>query len=350
MSPITLAVAAALLTTAIALFLQKPAHRFGLVDKPGGRKRHRESVPLVGGIAIAASIGTLLPVIGPLSTHHHILLTASAVMLFIGVIDDWNGLSPRTKLLCQAIAALMMAHWAGVALTSLGDIFSLGPIVLGLFAIPVTVFAVLSVMNGINMFDGLNGLAGGTCLSILALLAMLAAMVGDTDALLMLTASAGAVAGFLVLNMPIPGTRSRQVFLGDAGSLLLGFVVAWFTVELSQRPTGLSVPPIVMPWVLSLVLYDLFTVTVRRALRGRNLFAPDRTHLHHLLLRRGLSEGHTVAWIVGVNSLLALMAITGWLWGVPEWLLFVAFLFTGAGYVATFLFPTRALRRAWRMR
>lgn len=337
---------AALLTALLIVWLRRPALRIGLVDHPGGRKRHGDIVPLTGGVAIA--LGTVITL--ALSAHrmgdYQVLFVAALVLVAIGVLDDIGEVSPRTKLGAQVFAAVLMTSWGNHFLTNLGDILARGPIELANWSIPLTVFATVAVINGINMFDGLDGLAGGLVLGILGYFALFAWLVPDAAALKLLLVLAGAVAGFLIFNAPSPLRGRRRVFMGDAGSLVLGFVVVWFTIDLTHRsdPAATTVPPVVMLWVVAIVLFDVFTVTVRRVLRRRDPAAPDRAHLHHLLLRRGLSGGQATLIIVGANVALGGIGTTGWLLGLSEPVLFAGFIICGLAYLAAFMYPARFLR------
>ena len=336
---------AAFLTALLIVWLRRPALRFGLVDHPGGRKRHGDSVPLTGGVAITVAVFITLAASAHKMADYQVLFAAMLVLGAIGVLDDIGEVSPRTKLGAQVVAAVLMTSWGNHFLTGLGDILARGPIDLANWAIPLTVFATVAVINGINMFDGLDGLAGGLVAGILAFFAYFAWLQPDVNALKLLLVVLGGVAGFLLFNLPHRWRGRRRVFMGDAGSLVLGFVIVWFTIALTQ-PVGSPgrVPPVVMLWVVGIVLFDVFTVTVRRVLRRRDPAAPDRAHLHHLLLRRGFSPPQTTAIIVGANVLLGLTGTIAWQAGVPEPWLFGAFMLVGLAYLAAFMYPARFLR------
>ena len=340
MAILALPVVAAILAAVFVMLLRLPARRLGLLDQPGGRKRHAGSVPLTGGIAMMLSV-IITVLIGRISmAQHEFLLAGGALLLAVGVVDDWRGVSPVGKLAAQAAAAWLMAVPAGVQLVTFGNVLGIGPLPLGPLGVAVTIFAAVSLINGINMFDGIDGLAGGIGITITCMLAAIAGLTGNVSALEMLVTCAGALAGFLIFNIPLKQTRGQRAFMGDSGALVLGFVVVWFTIDLSQHGAN-PCPPVVMLWVVAIVLFDLFTVTLRRAIRHRPLFRPDRQHLHHLLMRRGHTEAGTVAMIVAANSLSAVIGITAWHAGVPEPILFAGFLVAGAAYVRMFLFPTR---------
>lgn len=347
MTFIAQALLACLLTALLIVWLRRPALRFGLVDHPGGRKRHGDSVPLTGGLAIAVGAGATLLLSADAMAVYRVLFVAVLLLAVIGVLDDLGEVSPRTKLGVQVLAAVLMCSWGNHFLTALGDIVGRGPIELANWAIPLTIFATVAVINGINMFDGIDGLAGSLAWLMLAFFAYFAWLTPDPSALKLLLVLAGGVTGFLLFNLPHRWRGRQRVFMGDTGALVLGFVIAWFSIALSQAPEG-RVPPVVMLWVVGVVLFDVFTVTVRRVLRRRDPASPDRAHLHHLLLRRGHSPRRALALIVGANAALGLAGTILWRAGASESLMFVLFMLLGIAYVALFLYPARVLRMARR--
>jgi UDP-GlcNAc:undecaprenyl-phosphate GlcNAc-1-phosphate transferase len=337
------AAAAAFIAGLLILMLRRPAERWGLVDHPGGRKRHAAPVPLTGGVAITA--GMILALAFSFSAFAQYSAFFAGVMLLalVGLMDDLGEVSPGTKLLLQVVAALLMTSWGENFLINLGDLFGTNPINTRHWAIPLTVFAALAVVNAINMLDGLDGLAGSLVLGILLVLTAFAWSIGDPNAAKILIVLAGALAGFLFFNLPWPLRGRHRTFMGDAGSMVLGFAVAWFSVSLTQRGS-VTVPPPVMLWVLGLVLMDVFTVTVRRLARRRSPMAADRDHIHHMLLRRGYGPWQTLGLLVGAN--LALAAIGAWMWhaGVPDRWIFWSYLAVCAVYFALFFMPFRLYR------
>lgn len=338
------ALLACLLTALFIVVLRGPAIRFGLIDHPGSRKRHGQSVPLTGGLAMSLGFFIALAVSFHALSDYRVFFVSMAMLAAIGVLDDLGEVSPRAKLGVQVLAAVLMTSWGDHFLTSFGDLFGRGAIDLHNWAIPLTVFATVAVINGINMFDGLDGLAGGLAASILAFFAGYAWWLGDVNALKLLIVLLGAVAGFLLFNAPHPWRGRRRTFMGDTGSLVLGSAVAWFSIDLTQRD-GVHVPPVLMLWVVSLVLFDIFTVTIRRVVRRRDPTKPDRAHLHHIVMRCGYSPGATTALIVFGNAALGAIGTLAWQLGATEPALFATFIAIGLAYVGLFLYPTRLLRR-----
>ncbi len=305
------AAAAAFFAGLLILMLRRPAERWGLVDHPGGRKRHAAPVPLTGGIAITAGMILALVVSFSAFAQYSAFFAGVLLLALVGLMDDLGEVSPGTKLLLQVVAALLMTSWGENFLVNLGDLFGTNPINTRHWAIPLTVLAALAVVNAINMLDGLDGLAGSLVLGILLVLTGFAWTIGDANAAKILLVLAGALAGFLFFNLPWPLRGRHRTFMGDAGSMVLGFAVAWFSVALTQRG-AVTVPPPVMLWVLGIVLMDVFTVTVRRLARRRSPMAADRDHIHHMLLRRGFGPWQTLGLLVGANVVLACIGTALW--------------------------------------
>ncbi len=338
------ALVACLLTALLIIWLRRPAQRFGLLDHSGGRKRHGDSIPLTGGIGLTIGFIATLLFSTPVLVQYAILFVAMALLAGIGLLDDLGEVSPRTKLGVQVLAAVLMTSWANHFLVDLGDLFARGPLELRNWGIPLTIFATVAVINGLNMLDGLDGLAGGLAFCVLAFFAYFAKLLAEANAYKFLVVLLGALAGFLVFNLPHPMRGKRRTFMGDTGSLILGFVVAWFSIELSQR-AGAHVPPVVMLWVVGVVLLDLLTVTVRRMIRRRDPALPDRGHIHHLLLRRGQGGVRTLLWLLGANVAMGAAGTALWKAGAPDYASFGGFLAISAVYLALFLFPSRLWRR-----
>lgn len=330
---------------AVLIHLLRPvALRVALVDDPGGRKMHEGSIPLVGGVAIVLAFALSSLIFVPIIAPYRPMFVGLALLVIIGVMDDLHELAPRNKLAHQLIAAVLMTSWGGNYLHDLGLLWGDRLIDLMDWGIPFTLFAAVSVINAYNMSDGVDGLAGGWALITFAMMAYLGLLTGQQTLVSFSLILVGCLAGFLIFNLRHPWRQRAAVFLGDAGSMAIGFLVVWFSVELTQ-PTAapaLRVPPVVMLWVAGLALVDMFAVTTRRMSKRRNPLHPDRTHLHHVLLRIGFSDRRVVFFLMMVNALLGLIGIGGWLIGVSEFVLFLTFLALAASYLY-------AASHAWRL-
>lgn len=344
MFPILNLVLPLLLTAVLVDFLRPAAVRVGLVDIPGGRKRHTGPVPLVGGIAIMFAFWLCALLFLSIVSPYKSLIVGMGILLVFGVVDDLRDLAPKSKLLHQFIAVVLMTSWGGLYLRDLGDLFGAGPVLLFDWGIPLTLFGAISVINAYNMSDGIDGLAGGWGLIAFGAMAYLANEIGAESAARLNVILMGCVGGFLLFNLRHPWRHRAAVFLGDAGSMTIGFAVVWFSVELTQRGgvSGNVVPPVVLLWVLGLPLIDMFAVTMRRLAKRHNPLMPDRTHLHHVLLRVGLSDHRIVFLLMAVNCAMALIGVVGWKVGVPESVMLLTFCALAASYVY-------AARHAWRI-
>jgi UDP-GlcNAc:undecaprenyl-phosphate GlcNAc-1-phosphate transferase len=310
--------------SAIAVMIfSRLAPTIGMVDVPGGRKHHGHPVPLVGGLAIFAAFLAAAIVLG-LAPRLGFFLLALSIIIAVGLWDDVTEIAPRVKLAIQVAACALMIWGGGVQLQALGDLFGVRPIGLWMFSIPLTVFAVVGVVNAVNMMDGMDGLAGCTAFWAFGWYAIVAADSGLELQFNTALILCGSIAGFLLFNMRFPWQKHARVFLGDAGSLMIGFALAWYAIDLTQG-AGRSFPPIAALWVLLLPLADCVSVMARRVRKGRSPFVGDRHHIHHYLLARGYTHSQTLAILTALSITFGAVGYFGWRFSVPEALLFWIF-------------------------
>ncbi len=323
----------ALIVTVIFLSGMSPvASKIGLVDLPGGRKTHRGEVPLIGGLGIALgmTIGLLLLAIS-LSTFRA-YLAGVVLLLVIGVLDDFNEVSPRLRLIAQLCVALFLSCWAGLQLDQFGCFLGFEHFSLGLWAIPVTVLVVIALINAVNMIDGMNGVAAGTSFISLVTLWVMYTQLGALESHAVLLVICGSLLGFLLFNYPLWHCSRRLVFLGDAGSTLLGFTLAWFGVKLNVMTHGV-VSPVLLLWIFLVPICDLVTVTVRRVVIKRvSPFAADREHMHHFFHALGLRQS-LVTFVMVLLSLIGnTIALHFYFHPIANDLIFIGFILVFAFY------------------
>jgi UDP-GlcNAc:undecaprenyl-phosphate GlcNAc-1-phosphate transferase len=328
-------------TVLLILVLRPLAFRIGLVDVPGGRKDHAHDTPLVGGIALFCGFFFAVLLVDGALAPYKPLFAGGALLLIIGILDDFQELPAWTRFAAQITAALMMTQWGGVVVEDLGFLLGRDELVLGPWAVPFTVFGVVGVINAFNMCDGLDGLAGTLSLLALVFMALAAFAAGDGAHTSLLMILAAAVLGFLVFNYRVPGRRRALVFLGDAGSMFLGFCLAWFLVALTQAPNA-PIAPVTALWLVAIPLLDTVSLMLRRVMKGRSPFAPDREHFHHILLVAGYSVSRAVLVIAVLSTLLALFGLAGLWSSVDQWVMFYAF-------AGLFLLYFWGVRHAWRV-
>jgi UDP-GlcNAc:undecaprenyl-phosphate GlcNAc-1-phosphate transferase len=316
------------LCVGLIALLVRPARAWGWVDVPTTRKHHRTPVPLVGGVAMCVAYCPSVLALSTKPEAHSVLLIGLVLLTLVGLYDDLRTVRPTIRFMFQFGAVLLMAL-GGIILDNLGDLFGLGDVTLaGSVAFLFTLFCVVGVINAFNMSDGLDGLAGGVALIAAGWLVVLIQIApnsshdGDSGALLALVM---VIAGFLCFNLRHPWRTHASVFMGDAGSTLLGFVLAWFLVHLSQGPEAVMVPMTAV-WLLALPLMDTVAVIIRRIRIGHSPFAADRQHLHHLLLGHGLADGRATALLLAMVLMTGAAGVVAHWLGVPEYLQFYAFL------------------------
>ncbi len=284
-----------LLTTLIVGLLVPWAERLGLVDHPGGRKRHRRPVPVVGGIAIFVAVVVASSVFGSPSPYPiWPFQLAAAWMLVVGLADDRHDIQPMTRLLNQAALAILMIAVSGFRVESLGNLFGFGDIPLGWLGVPLGVLAAVALTNAFNMLDGLDGLAAGVALTtFLAIMAL--ALEGHRWVIAVSSAAmVGALSGFLLFNLPFAVPRKHLVFMGDGGSTMIGMLAAISMLALLVQgelpngwtdPGGMDVHVTVgeLLWLVAIPVFEILSSTLRRIRRGLSPFAADNGHYHHRL-------------------------------------------------------------------
>jgi UDP-GlcNAc:undecaprenyl-phosphate GlcNAc-1-phosphate transferase len=327
------AACATFLITALLLPVLIPiARRTGLVDRPGGRRKHDRPVPAIGGVAIFLAL--TLATVWFVEPSPELLGIGVAVLIIVGagVADDVFRLKWPVRLAAQCLAALAMINLGGVRIENLGEVF--GPVggSLGMLATPLAVVATVGIINAVNMVDGVDGLAGLTMLAACAMLGAAAAYAGNGGLTLALALIGGAVGGFLVFNMRSPWTPRAHVFLGNAGSELLGLLFAGASFRLTQNaahPVGVQLAP----FLLAPVLIDCLTLMVRRVRAGASPFHGDRNHLHHLLLDAGLSPSRVAMVLSGASLTIGCAAAAALKAHAPPVAFTLTFAMLWAGYV-----------------
>jgi UDP-GlcNAc:undecaprenyl-phosphate GlcNAc-1-phosphate transferase len=330
------------------LHLLRPmATRIGLVDEPSVRKAHEGRVPLIGGVAMfcAFALAALTLDIG--LAAYRSFFAAAAILVVVGILDDLHELSSRTRFGAQIVAALLMAYWGGVVLHDLGSLGGgASPFLLSGWEIVFTVFATVGVINALNMSDGVDGLAGGLSLIALVGLGHVAGGAGRDTERMLLVMLVVVVAGFLIFNMRLPWRRRALVFMGDAGSMFLGFAITWFFIVLSQGEER-AMPPVAALWLLMIPLFDTVWLILWRFSQGRSPTSSDVGHLHHVLQMAGMRAETSVWVMLGIAALGALAGMAALEAGVAESTMFYLFLVLFAAYCVFMAVSWHQRRLLW---
>jgi UDP-GlcNAc:undecaprenyl-phosphate/decaprenyl-phosphate GlcNAc-1-phosphate transferase len=289
--------------TFLTPLVRRLAHRFGALDHArSSRKIHGAPVPRLGGIAIVIAfyapmialmlfhggVGALF-----LSEREHVigLFVGGLLIAFLGLYDDLRGANAWKKFFVQFLVAGLL-YKLGFRFDLLANPFG-DPINLGWANLPFTVLWIVGVINAMNLIDGLDGLAGGVALVAVVTTFLVSLQRGHPLMMLFSSALAGSIVGFLFYNF-----NPASIFMGDTGSMFLGFVLATTTMQTNQKAS--TAVAVLIPCIaLGLPIMDTLLAIGRRAIRGRPLFQADKEHIHHKLMARGLSHRQAVLVLYG---------------------------------------------------
>jgi UDP-GlcNAc:undecaprenyl-phosphate/decaprenyl-phosphate GlcNAc-1-phosphate transferase len=313
--------------TVVFMFVLRPiASAVGLVDVPGGRKRHGTAVPLIGGVCMSIGLG-----FGTTLVDHPVFWNPAILgiylLVIVGTVDDRFDLPPNVRLIAQSCAAMLVVFASGITITSLGAPFFFD-LPLGIFSVPFTLLFIVTLINAFNLTDGIDGLAGG--LALLSLIAM--AIVGvNTDVFGLTVLLIAVLLAFLLFNFPLRFVQPVRTFMGDAGSTFLGLAIASIGVWLSQGGEP-RISPVVGLWLVAVPVFDLFSTIIRRLAEGKSPLAPDHGHLHHVLMDGGLSRRATLAWMLTTAAVCVGIGVLGDRFDVPDGVMLIGWFVVGTAY------------------
>jgi len=327
-----------LITIALIPVFSRVAVRLKAFDLPNDRKVHSQPIPRSGGPAMA--LAAFVPILFWNYDNQFVAAYSAGggVLVAFGLLDDFREVKPWIKFVGQIAAAIIVIVFGGVEIRSLGVLLPDGYQLSPWLAVPLTVVAIVGVTNAINLADGLDGLAGGICLLIFSCIGYLAYLEGSMVIGLISLALVGAIFGFLRFN-----THPASVFMGDAGSQLLGFSAITLSLALSQGQTALS--PLLPLILVGFPVLDTLTVMFSRIAQGRSPFAADNNHFHHNLMGIGLYHSESVLVIYIIQTMLIVAALLFRFYS--DWLLLSGYLLFSAVVLATF---SAARRTGWRIK
>lgn len=298
----------------------KFAQKRNIVDNPNARKLQRNPVPVMGGVAVFFGLVSGLCVSGIFVNVNELLpvIVAMSVMLCVGVIDDVSELSPWLRFVIEIAVVLMLIFTTHISLDSLQGLWGFYDLPLWLSA-PLTIFAVVGMINAINLIDGVDGLSSGFCMMASIAFGALFIMTGNYDMAVLAAITMGSLMPFFFHN--VFGDRSKM-FIGDGGSLMMGvamsaYVVAVISVRdeaFDAMPDGMGLVAFTMA-VMAVPVFDTLRVMTMRILRRTSPFRPDKTHLHHLFIDLGFSHIATTLSVLSLNLLVVLSWLIAYLAG-----------------------------------
>ncbi|PNS11983.1 undecaprenyl-phosphate alpha-N-acetylglucosaminyl 1-phosphate transferase [Mixta theicola] len=325
---------------ALLFISRKIAKKVGLVDKPNARKHHNGHIPLVGGVSVYLSLWIIYLMQPNWLPDFNIYMVCATMLIVVGVLDDKLDLPVMPRMALQALVASIMMY-NGLYLYSLGNILFGYELVLGIAGYAVTLLAVVGAINAFNMVDGIDGLLGALSSVTFGALAVVFWMGNRDDMALWCLCLMVACLPYILLNLGIPWGRKFKVFMGDAGSTLIGFTVIWLLIIATQGDEAVM-RPVTALWLIAVPLMDMLRVMTGRIRRGDSPFKPDREHLHHVLLRVGFSGRQALLVMTGAALSLSTIGILLDAMRIPEFWIIVLYMIT----FCSFIISLRAMERA----
>ena len=302
--------------------------RYKLYDVPDARKEHLSPIPTMGGIAIIAGMMTTLFLWFPFNSElaEISFFFSIIVLLGLGIMDDLKDLSAKYKFVIELGLATLIAL-SGIRITSFDGLFGINELTLTA-QYSITILAITGITNAFNLIDGIDGLAGGLGFMTLVTLGIFLTISGDANTALIAFALAGGIFAFLYFNF-----NPARIFMGDTGSLVLGFVIAVLCIRLMQvnifaASPVLSHAPVFVLAIVLIPVFDTLRVFTLRIWKGKSPFAADKTHIHHLLTNRGFSHGFAAKLICFLHGFVLFEVY--WLRGLRQEIILailVAFMF-----------------------
>ena len=284
----------------IAIF--KPlASSLKLIDIPDYRKKHKEPTAMIGGVVIYISV-ILSTLIFDYPDKLNFIIFLSSIIFLIGLLDDIINLGVAIRLIIQFFASLIIIIYNDLYIIDLGYFTHIGIFYIGFFSVIFTIFSVISLTNSFNFIDGLDGLAGGlTLISLFSIIVFQFFGYGIEDFEIILVLFLLSLI-YWIINMSL--SPFKKIFLGDSGSLLLGFLISWLLIYFTHTNSR-TFHPVLTIWCVSIPVFDTVSIIIRRLILKKSIFLPDLLHTHHLLIRKGFSKKSTLFLILSLSLFLS---------------------------------------------
>lgn len=276
--------------------------KLNLIDEPNFRKKHKGSVPVIGGLILYV---TFLFITLSVESNYYfeIIIYTSSLLIVLGAIDDSKEIGVVFRLINQLICCLIVIG-SGLMIRDIGNYYLIPNLELGILSLIFTVICVIGLTNSFNFIDGEDGLCSGLSLISIFNIVLIIYFSGKIELLNEITfllLIAFSILIFIFFNL----TNFSKIFLGDSGSTLLGFFISWLLIFYSQDENGL-IHPVLTLWIVALPVLDLFSVVIRRLIKKINPFRPDRLHIHHIMTDFGYSRKLSVIIILFSSVILNL--------------------------------------------
>ncbi len=277
-----------------------------LIDEPNSRKRHKGNIPLIGGLIIYLNLFIFMFYFEIGDNMRTVLLT-SIILLILGALDDVIELGIIFRLIAQ-FACCLIVIGSGLLITHIGDYMMMPKLEIGIFSIIFTIFCVIGLTNSFNFIDGVDGLCAS--LALISVVFILIISLLDKSYIYLIEFEYLILFSIILILFIFFNINNRfKIFLGDAGSMFLGFFISWLLIMTSQgyeTSSGIKeiIHPVLALWCVTLPVFDIFSVIIKRILINKNPFKPDRRHIHHILLQLGFDNTQTLFLILILSVVL----------------------------------------------
>lgn len=266
----------------------------GLTAEPNGRSSHAKSIPTLGGIAIFTGVAISSLIFFSFATFPKFQFTVAGlfIIFFAGFKDDIIGITPFKKLLAQLAACFIIIVFGNIRITNLHEFLGVGEIPINI-GVLITVVTIVGVTNCYNLMDGIDGLTASLGIMASATFGGWFYLIGEYNWAMLAVSLMGALLAFFIFNV---FGKKNKIFMGDTGSLVLGYIIAVMAIEFNEFNINLTGPyaihavPAVSIGIIMIPVFDTIRVFFTRILQNKHPFSPDKTHLHHYLLELGLSH------------------------------------------------------------
>ena len=280
------------------------AEYFNLIDTPNFRKKHKEPTPLIGGISIFITL-FFSTFFFEYSKILNIIIISSSLVFIIGLLDDIKNIGIIVRLITQLLGSLIVI-FSGLYVVNLGNFLNIQLINLEIFFIIFTIFSVISLTNAFNFIDGMDGLAGGSFLVSIISILLFQFFGNGFNHIELLILLIIILSIYLLFNLSL--FSFKKIFLGDSGSLLLGFLMSWFLIYFTHPETR-TFHPVLTVWCVTFPVFDTISVVFRRLITRKNIFLPDLFHMHHILNNYGFSKNFSVLIILISGFFLSILGL-----------------------------------------
>ncbi|MGX6445254.1 glycosyltransferase family 4 protein [Neobacillus sp. K501] len=299
--------------------VKKLSYIVGAIDYPNQRKIHQTFMARLGGLAIYISFLLGILILQPVNPYSTYILVGTLIIVVTGLLDDTFGLSPKIKLVGQIGAACIVVIIGGLDITFINLPFG-GQFYLGILEIPLTIIWIVGITNSINLIDGLDGLAAGVSTIALITISGMAITMGNSYVITVGAILICCTLGFLFFNF-----YPAKIFMGDTGALFLGFMISVLSLLGFKNVTFVSfIIPVI---ILGVPITDTYFAIIRRIVSKKPLTLPDKSHLHHCLIRIGYTHRQTVLIIYGIAIMCGIVAVIIAVTNTRESLIFIILLF-----------------------